>query len=118
VRIAVTGRDGQVVRSLVERAAIAGHEIIPLGRPELDLSGDAAAIIAAIEAARPDAIVSAAAYTAVDRAEAERDLAFAVNRAGAGAVASAARTLDVPLVHLSTDYVFDGEKRSPMSKPR
>ena len=113
MRIAVTGRDGQVVRSLVERGTSAGHVIIPLGRPGLDLAGNAAAIIATIEAARPDAIVSAAAYTAVDRAESERDLAFAVNQAGAGAVAVAAHRLDIPLVHLSTDYVFDGEKREP-----
>jgi len=94
----------------MERGALAGHDILPLGRPELDLSSDADSIIAALEALRPEIIVNAAAYTAVDKAEAERDLAFAVNAAGAEAVASAANRLAVPLIHLSTDYVFDGAK--------
>ena len=98
------------MRSLVERGALVGHEIAPLGRPDLDLASDAEAIVAAIEASRPEVIVSAAAYTAVDKAEAERDLAFAVNKTGPEAVASAAHRLGVPLIHLSTDYVFDGAK--------
>lgn len=107
MRIAVTGKTGQVVSALIERGAAAGHELVALGRPELDLA-DPASVACALEAARPDAIVSAAAYTAVDKAETEHDLAFAINGAGAGAVAKAARTLGVPLVHVSTDYVFDG----------
>jgi dTDP-4-dehydrorhamnose reductase len=110
LRIVVTGREGQVVQSLIERGAAAGHTIIALGRPELDLTADRETIVAAIEAARPEAIVSAAAYTAVDKAEAEPDLAFAINAVGAGAVAAAASRLGVPLTHLSTDYVFDGTK--------
>jgi dTDP-4-dehydrorhamnose reductase len=110
MRIVVTGREGQVVRSLVERGLSAGDEIIPVGRPELDLAGDPAEIMRIIEAARPDIVVSAAAYTLVDKAEEERDLAFAVNERGAGAVASAARRLGVPLIHISTDYVFSGCK--------
>ena len=113
MRIVVTGRDGQVARSLAERAPAAGHELVPVGRPELDLAGDADAVIAAIEKARPQVIVSAAAFTAVDKAESERELAFAINERGAAAVARAARKLDVPLIHLSTDYVFDGNKPSP-----
>ena len=113
MRVVVTGREGQVVRSLLERGPLAGHEIIALGRPELDLAGDAADIVAAFEAARPDVIVSAAAYTAVDKAESESDEAFAVNADGPGAVAKAARKLGVPLIHLSTDYVFDGSKDAP-----
>lgn len=113
MRIAVTGKEGQVVRSLIERGAIAKHEIVALGRPELDLASDAAAILSSLETARPDVIVSAAAYTAVDRAETERELAFAINQAGAKAIAVAARHLDVPLIHLSTDYVFDGRKGEP-----
>lgn len=107
MRIAVTGQAGQVVTSLVERGAAAGHEIIALGRPQLDLA-DPASVMRALEAAAPDVIVSAAAYTAVDKAETESDLAHAVNGAGAGAVAQAAKALGVPLVHISTDYVFDG----------
>lgn len=110
MRILVTGREGQVVRALMERGASAGHEILPVGRPVLDLTSDAETIAQAVAAARPDAIVSAAAYTAVDPAEIEPEQALAINAGGAGAIAAAASSLGVPLVHLSTDYVFDGEK--------
>lgn len=113
MRIVVTGIQGQVVRSLVERAPHAGHEVVPVGRPELDLAGDPDAISAAIKSAQPEVVVSAAAYTQVDKAEGEPDLAFAINERGAAAVAHAARRLSVPLVHISTDYVFDGGKASP-----
>lgn len=112
MRIAVTGQAGQVVTSLIERGAAAGHEVIALGRPQLDLA-DPASVARALEAAAPDVIVSAAAYTAVDKAETESDLAHAVNGAGAAAVAEAARALGVPLVHVSTDYVFDGTLDRP-----
>jgi dTDP-4-dehydrorhamnose reductase len=113
MRIVVTGCQGQVVRSLAERSPAHGHDIVALGRPALDLTGDADAIVAAIEAERPDVVVSAAAYTAVDKAESEPELAFAINERGAAAVARAAWKLAVPLIHLSTDYVFDGNKASP-----
>ena len=113
MRILVTGRTGQVVSSLIERAPSHGVEVIPLGRPELDLAGSADSIVSAVEASRPDLIVSAAAYTQVDRAESEPDAAFAINGGGPKAVAEAARSLAVPLIHLSTDYVFDGAKASP-----
>ena len=113
MRIAVTGREGQVVRSLLERAPLLGHEVIAVGRPDLDLAGDSDSIRAALSAATPDVIVSAAGYTAVDRAESERELAFAVNEEGPRAIAQAAKGLGVPLLHLSTDYVFDGTKAAP-----
>jgi dTDP-4-dehydrorhamnose reductase len=116
MRVVVTGREGQVVRSLIERATATSDEIVPLGRPDLELSGEPEAIEQALKAARPDAIVSAAAYTAVDKAESEPELAFAINARGAGAVARAASHLGVPLVHLSTDYVFDGSKPSPYTE--
>lgn len=113
MRVVVTGREGQVVRSLLERGAYFGEEVVALGRPDLDLSGDTGAIVSAIQAARPDVLVSAAAYTAVDKAESEPELAFTINERGAAAVAKAARLLGIPLVHLSTDYVFDGTKSAP-----
>lgn len=113
MRLVVTGREGQVARSLAERARGSDIEIVLLGRPELDLAGESNSIAQAIEAARPDVIVSAAAYTQVDKAESEPDLAFAVNEAGPRALAEAASRLGVPLIHLSTDYVFDGSKTSP-----
>jgi len=110
MRIVVSGVAGQVARSLVERGMALGHVVLPLGRPHLDLaSGDAEAIRAVLEMTRPEAIVSAAAYTAVDKAESEPELAFAVNAIGAGHVAEAAAALNVPLVQLSTDYVFSGD---------
>ena len=111
MRIAVTGSRGQVAASLVERAG-PGFEVIALGRPEFELA-DRGAVVAGLEAARPDVIVNAAAYTAVDKAEAEEALAFMVNGEGAGHVAEAAARLGVPLLQLSTDYVFDGALDRP-----
>ena len=112
MRIAVTGRNGQVAASLIERGALAGHEIIALGRPELDLTDPESVSRSMVDAA-PDVIVSAAAYTAVDNAESESDLAFLINGAGAAASAEAARALGVPLIHISTDYVFQGTLDRP-----
>ena len=110
MRIVVTGREGQVARSLAERAALRPDiDLIALGRPNLDLL-DPAAIYRAVAAARPDLVVSAAAYTAVDQAEDEPDLAYAINAVGAGAVAAAAAAAGAPVIHLSTDYVFSGDK--------
>src|SRR5919112_1275743 len=77
VRMVVTGREGQVVRSIAERAKGTDVEVVSIGRPDLDLAGSADAIVRAVEEARPDVLVSAAAYTQVDRAEAEPELAFA-----------------------------------------
>jgi dTDP-4-dehydrorhamnose reductase len=115
MRIAVTGKTGQVGSCLVERGTAAGHEVIALGRPELDLT-EPTKVLRALEAAAPDLIVSAAAYTAVDKAENDAELAYVVNSAGAGAVARAAKALDVPLVHISTDYVFDGTLERPYAE--
>ncbi|OQP83606.1 dTDP-4-dehydrorhamnose reductase [Rhizobium rhizosphaerae] len=112
MRLAVTGKQGQVVTALIERGAVHGVDILALGRPELDLA-DRASVLDALTGAKPDAIVSAAAYTAVDKAESEPAQAFAVNCDGAGAVAEAAVALGVPVLHLSTDYVFDGTSPEP-----
>lgn len=111
MRVVVTGKRGQVVTALIERGPAASVEVVALGRPELDLAepGDVRALFAE---ARPDVIVSAAAYTSVDKAETEPDLAFAINGVGAGVVADAVAALDIPLIHISTDYIFDGAKRS------
>ena len=113
MRLLVTGRSGQVVRALVEAGADRpGLTVLPLGRPGLDLAaaGDLASLF---RAHAPDVVVSSAAYTAVDQAESEPNLAFAINRDGAGAVAAAAAALAVPVIHLSTDYVFDGTGTAP-----
>lgn len=110
-RIAVTGSKGQVATALAERAS---HEveIVALARPAFSLE-DRGSVLAGIEAARPDVIINAAAYTAVDKAESEEDLALRVNGEGAGYVAEAAAKVGVPLLHLSTDYVFDGTLDRP-----
>lgn len=111
MRIAVTGRQGQVVSCLIEAACKwPGLEVIPLGRPDLDLTVPST-IEPAIAAARPHLVVSAAAYTSVDLAEDEPELAYSVNATGAGAAARAAGELGIPIIHLSTDYVFSGEKQ-------
>lgn len=113
MRVLVIGARGQVAMALAERARHR-HDITlnALGRPALDIENPGETEHAVI-AARPDIVVNAAAYTAVDRAESEPERAFAVNRDGAAAVARAAARLKVPLVHLSTDYVFDGRKPAP-----
>lgn len=108
----MTGRSGQVALALRKRGEAAGHEVIALGRPELELT-EPFSVACALAHAAPDVIVSAAAYTAVDKAECERDLAFSINAGGAGMVARAAQGLGVPLVHISTDYVFDGHLDRP-----
>lgn len=112
MRIAVTGKQGQVVSSLVEVAPKVGVDVVPVGRPELDLFIPET-VQPALARVRPDVIINAAAYTAVDQAEKEAEIATAINARGAAAVAQAARTLGVPLLHLSTDYVFDGSKPTP-----
>ena len=110
--ILVTGRAGQLARAL---AALAGERSLPLiavARSELDIS-DAASIDRTVNTLHPRAIVNAAAYTLVDKAESERDLAFKINRDGAGQIARVAARLHVPFIHVSTDYVFDGKKATP-----
>ncbi|WP_123193658.1 dTDP-4-dehydrorhamnose reductase [Pannonibacter phragmitetus] len=112
MRIAVTGTKGQVVSALVEQGPISGATILPVGRPDLDLL-DQATVLPAIERLQPDLVVSAAAYTAVDKAETDCDSCWRINAGGAGFVAAAARELGLPVIHLSTDYVFDGTKDTP-----
>lgn len=108
----VTGRHGQVARALVEAGPALGVEVLPAGRPGLDLAAPST-VHPALAALAPDIVVNAAAYTAVDQAEQEPQQAWAANASGAGAVAAAAAALGVPLIHLSTDYVFDGTKAAP-----
>jgi dTDP-4-dehydrorhamnose reductase len=113
MKVLVIGREGQLALSLVERAkGRAGIELSAAGRPDLDLEVPRSAA-RAIAAARPDIIINAAAYTAVDQAEDEPERAFRINGEAAGEVAVAAADLGAILIHISTDYVFDGRARSP-----
>jgi dTDP-4-dehydrorhamnose reductase len=110
MKILVAGAQGQLARALAEAAQRHGsHQVVALGRPRLDLL-DHATIAKAMADVEPDLVVNAAAYTAVDKAESDRESAFAVNRDGAGALAAAARASDISIIHVSTDYVFDGRK--------
>jgi dTDP-4-dehydrorhamnose reductase len=112
IRIVVTGTQGQVVRSLLETAPARDVEVVAVGRPLLDLA-EPTAILPAIAETAPHVLVSAAAYTNVERAESESALALAINAEGAGALAASANTLGIPVIHLSTDYVFDGRQAVP-----
>ncbi len=112
MRIVVTGKSGQVAMALAERAAEHGVTITAIGRPEFDLTA-ADKSLDVIAAARPDVIVSAAAYTAVDKAESDTETARTINADGPAALARLAAKLAISVVHLSTDYVFDGTKPSP-----
>lgn len=113
MRVLATGTTGQLVTSLTEVASASRDvELIAIGRPEFDLTRPIP-MREAIIAARPDIVISAAAYTSVDRAEEEPALARAVNVVGAACVAEAAARLDIPVIHLSTDYVFSGDNRTP-----
>jgi dTDP-4-dehydrorhamnose reductase len=116
MRIVVTGREGQIVRSLVERAAFhPAVQLVAIGRPQFDLTRPQS-IFDAIRAAKPDLVVSAAAYTTVDQAEDEPEQTYAINAAGAGAVAEAAAEVGAAIIHLSTDYVFSGEGKEPYTE--
>lgn len=108
--ILVFGKTGQVA---LELAALAPGAVF-LGRAQADLT-DPAACAAAIHAHGPSAVINAAAYTAVDRAEDEEDIALLVNGAAPTAMAEACATLGIPFVHISTDYVFDGQGSTPFA---
>src|SRR5258708_24264336 len=105
MRLYVIGSEGQVARSLREAAAL--DRSIVFGYDLLHPSS----IAKALADFRPDVVVNPAAYTAVDKAESEPDQAFALNRDGARAVAAAGAAQGAPVIHLSTEYVYDGKKK-------
>jgi dTDP-4-dehydrorhamnose reductase len=106
----VTGAGGQLGRELAQR--LSATEAVCLTRAELDLT-DTAALRATLARLRPRVVINAAAYTAVDRAETERDRAFALNAEAPAALARACADEGAVLIHISTDYVFDGASRRP-----
>nr|WP_246787538.1 MULTISPECIES: dTDP-4-dehydrorhamnose reductase [Bartonella] len=106
----VTGKNGQVAQSMLHSTQD-GVEIVALGRPELDIT-DKISIEKAVQVYKPDIVVNAAAYTAVDKAETEIQEAFSVNRDGARNVAEIARDNGLPIIHISTDYVFNGQNEN------
>ncbi len=112
MRVLVFGTTGQVARELARGAEARGVTLLALGRDRADLS-DPDACAAAVAGAEVDAVINAAAHTAVDRAETEPDLAHAINAEAPGAMARAAAARGLPFVHVSTDYVFDGSPGRP-----
>lgn len=115
LKVLVAGANGQIARALVDRAPLERAVVVALGRPQLDLT-DQDSIAAAIEASAPDLVINAAAYTAVDAAEGDEEAAFALNAAGAGHLAAAAAKAGAAIFHLSTDYVFAGDKAAPYTE--
>ena len=114
MRILLTGRNGQVGSELERVLPVLG-EVIATDRTRLNLE-DADDVRRLVRDLRPDLIVNAAAYNAVDKAESERELAMQVNAIAPGLLAEEAKRLGGLLVHYSTDYVFDGEKRTPYTE--
>ena len=109
MKILVTGANGQVDTSIRNCPTAKNHEIITIGRPEIDLS-EYDKLKSAIKEANPDIIISSAAYTAVDKAETESDIAYVINALAPKAIGEIATELNIPVIHISTDYVFSGDK--------
>lgn len=111
MHVLVTGATGQVGYELL-RLVPEGFTVAGFGSAELDIT-DESAVEAGVQRERPALIINAAAYTAVDKAEAEPELAYAVNRDGVANLAAAAARRGIPLLHISTDYVFAGDAEAP-----
>ncbi|MBV9828167.1 MAG: dTDP-4-dehydrorhamnose reductase [Alphaproteobacteria bacterium] len=112
MKLLITGAGGQVGHALRQLPWPSGDEALAYDRSGLDIA-DREAVFARITANRPDLVINAAAYTAVDRAETEPEAADAGNRAGPANLAAACHERGIPLIHISTDYVFDGSKTGP-----
>ncbi len=110
--IAVIGKTGQLAEALQRLAAERGTPLIAVGRPQVDLTR-AGTIEAYLEKTRPSLVINAAAYTAVDKAEDDTEAAFALNAEGPGTLAGLCAEAAIPLIHVSTDYVFDGTATTP-----
>src|SRR5690348_2934020 len=112
MKVLVFGAGGQVGHEVRRAAWPASFALAALDRNAADIAKPAA-VAAAMARTRPDLVINLAAYTAVDRADSEPDLAWSVNCAGAAHIAAACGDYGTPLIHLSTDYVFDGTKSAP-----
>ncbi len=112
MKILVTGGNGQVGWELNRQGRQSKHKMVAMDRQGLDISSadDIARVFAEV---KPDLVINAAAYTAVDKAETESELAFAINRDAVASLARACKKQGIPLFHISTDYVFDGTKDKP-----
>jgi dTDP-4-dehydrorhamnose reductase len=111
VKVVVLGRKGQLARGLSEASVGTGLEVVTIGRPEIDLV-DPKSIAVAFARERPEVVINAAAYTGVDKAESEPAIALAINALGPEYAAQWCAAHSIPIIHISTDYVFDGTKDS------
>jgi len=111
MKVLITGKNGQLGRDLCKSVA-KDIELVAYGHQELDITSRDT-VTRMISTEKPDVIINAAAYTAVDKAESDKEAAYAVNAAGAGYLAAAAREISARFIHLSTDFVFDGLKSTP-----
>lgn len=114
VRCVIVGARGQLGTALARTFDLRG-EILPLGREDLDIL-DAGQVAAALDRLRPTHVLNTAAWNLVDRAETDREAAFALNAAAVGVLAEACHRRGAALVHFSTDYVFDGRKSTPYTE--
>jgi dTDP-4-dehydrorhamnose reductase len=112
MKIAVIGREGQLAQCLRLQGRSRGHYVHAAGRPDVDLTRPET-VGAWLDRMRPDLVVNAAAYTAVDKAESDAEQAFLINATGAGELARLCAKTAIPLIHVSTDFVFDGARRRP-----
>ena len=112
MKILVIGANGQLGWELCRKGILAEFEILPLDLPEFDIT-DRTSVQNAVAHQDVSLVVNASAYTAVDQAESEPERAFAINSDGPSYLASACRDAGIPLIHISTDYVFDGSKKNP-----
>ena len=111
MKVLITGANGQLGHELVRAAIASGHEVVATSHETLDIT-DKSAVDAAITAARPDVVIHAAAWTAVDACESDPDKALLVNGTATKYVVDAAHAVGAHVVYISTDYVFDGNKTS------
>ncbi|QCO07214.1 dTDP-4-dehydrorhamnose reductase [Azospirillum argentinense] len=112
MKVLILGTSGQVGTELMRAAWPQGTELVGLARPDVDMARPET-VEAAVAAHAPGLVVNATAYTAVDKAESDQETAFAVNRDGPARLAASCAACGIPLIHISTDYVFDGTKAAP-----
>ena len=112
MRVLVTGKNGQVGRCLMDQGDSYGFNMFGMSSTELDIT-NIRNVDSVISQIKPDLVINAAAYTAVDKAETDMKAAYAVNETGPKLIAAICKKLDIPMFHISTDYVFDGKSKIP-----
>lgn len=115
MKVLVTGHEGILGRAVRGELRRAGMEVVGFDLPQMDIT-DAGRVAVVVGRERPDVVINCAAFTRVDECESQRELCFAINASGAGNVAAAAAEAEARLIHLSTNYVFDGAAREPYAE--